>query len=432
MEMESYLMIKSRRKFLSKLVCSGALINYPYLFSPIAAAIGQSEKLLVTVQLRGAWDTSSFCDPKQNISGEPIINHWAVNNQIRRAGNISFAPYSSNLNFFEKHHDKTLVINGVDTQTNSHQVGEIHTWSGRTSAGYPSLTALNAAVKGPELPMPYISIGGFSNTEGIVRSTQIGNPSSIRSIAFPNLSEWNSLNYVPTSNWERIKAAQQQSLSLLTNEQGLVSRNFLNRQYYSEGFSRAEEIQDFARLVPTWVEMQALGGSTALRQTARVALLAFKSGVSVAADLAIGGFDTHADHDRDHEPLLTEALDAVDFLWDSAEELGLADRLVVVMGSDFSRSPGYNAGQGKDHWPIGSYLVMEKNASYTNRVIGHTDARLNAHPINPNTLERDNFNGVIIKPAHVHKALRKYLGLENSDIAQKFPFDNTEDFSFFG
>ncbi len=41
-------------------------------------------------------------------------------------------------------------------------------------------------------------------------------------------------------------------------------------------------------------------------------------------------------------------------------------------------------------------------------------------------------NGTIIYPKHVHKALRRYLGIENTPGAQRFPFHNTEDFAFFG
>ena len=44
----------------------------------------------------------------------------------------------------------------------------------------------------------------------------------------------------------------------------------------------------------------------------------------------------------------------------------------------------------------------------------------------------DDANGTIIYPKHVHKALRHYLGIENTPGAQRFPFNNTEDFAFFG
>ena len=48
------------------------------------------------------------------------------------------------------------------------------------------------------------------------------------------------------------------------------------------------------------------------------------------------------------------------------------------------------------------------------------------------THDDNDANGTIIYPKHVHKALRRYLGIENSPGAQRFPFNNTEDFDFFG
>ena len=78
--------------------------------------------------------------------------------------------------------------------------------------------------------------------------------------------------------------------------------------------------------------------------------------------------------------------------------------------------------RGKDHWSIGSFIVMEKNQTWTNRVVGETDALHFAHKIHPTTLWRDDSNGTIIHPKHVHKALRRYFGIENSLGAQRFPF----------
>ena len=60
------------------------------------------------------------------------------------------------------------------------------------------------------------------------------------------------------------------------------------------------------------------------------------------------------------------------YLWDYAEEHGVADRMVVVLGSDFGRTNFYNAVDGKDHWPIGSFIVMEKNQRWTGRAVGET------------------------------------------------------------
>ena len=121
------------------------------------------------------------------------------------------------------------------------------------------------------------------------------------------------------------------------------------------------------------------------------------------------------------------------YLWDYAEEHGVADRMVVVLGSDFGRTNFYNAVDGKDHWPIGSFIVMEKNQRWTGRAVGETDGLHFAQRINPRTLRHDDRNGTIIYPKHVHKALRRYLGIERTPGGtERFPFNNTEDFVFFG
>ena len=123
--------------------------------------------------------------------------------------------------------------------------------------------------------------------------------------------------------------------------------------------------------------------------------------------------------------------DAVDYLWDYAELQGVAHRLVVVMGSDFGRTNKYNAEACKDHWPIGSFVVMEKNQSWTNRVVGETDELHFARKINAGTLQRDDTSGTLIHPKHIHKALRKYLGVADTADSQRFPFHNTEELPLF-
>jgi uncharacterized protein (DUF1501 family) len=141
------------------------------------------------------------------------------------------------------------------------------------------------------------------------------------------------------------------------------------------------------------------------------ALLVFKSGLGSAADLALGGFDSHDQHDAVSEALLTHFADAIRFFWDYAETLGIAERIVLMVGSDFGRTNYYNEGDGKDHWPISSYLIMERDAPWGNRVVGLTDELHFGSPINQETLKADR-NGVVMTPTHVHKALWEYLGLE--------------------
>ena len=126
-------------------------------------------RLLLTVQADGGWDVTSVCDPKMNVPGEDEINVWARSAEIQTAGNIQYAPFASSEAFFQKYYRDILVINGIDSQTNAHAVGILHSWSGRNAAGYPSLPALMTAIDAPTMPMSYVSFGGFGATANLIR-----------------------------------------------------------------------------------------------------------------------------------------------------------------------------------------------------------------------------------------------------------------------
>ena len=71
---------------------------------------------------------------------------------------------------------------------------------------------------------------------------------------------------------------------------------------------------------------------------AQLTVLGFTTGVSVSADLRLGGFATHARNDPGRSWLLAKLTDGVDYLWDCADEHGIADRLFEVTGSDFGHT----------------------------------------------------------------------------------------------
>jgi uncharacterized protein (DUF1501 family) len=120
----------------------------------------------------------------------------------------------------------------------------------------------------------------------------------------------------------------------------------------------------------------------------------------------------------------------VQFFWNYAEELGISDRITLVIGSDFSRTNFYNDGNGKDHWPIGSYMVMEQGAPWGDRVVGLTDELHFAKPIDPETL-KESPQGVLMTPSHIHKALQQYLGLDALASDAGFELRDVESVSLF-
>lgn len=427
----------TRREFTKGLMTVGAASG---LRLPIANAADYHGKLFAFVQATGGWDPTSFCDPKVNLPGEPVINNWAQSQGIRQAGNIPYAPFARNQAFFEKYYQRMLVINGVDAQTNSHTTGVIHNWSGRVAEGYPTTTALLAAHNGSSLAMPYLTFGGFSKTGGLTTFTRLENPDRVTDVVKPEEYAYSeSRPYLSTEDWNTLKEFRAAREARNASAPNLLPRAARNRQLYQSSLlpGATEGLRAFADMMQAeqFAENERTDNNrnwSNLKRQAQIAVLAFKARVAVSADLFLRGFDTHADHDEDHGWLLANLTESVDYLWDYAEIHGLADRLVVVMGSDFGRTNKYNADGGKDHWPIGSFVVMEKNQAWTNRVVGETDELHFARKMDPITLRRDDASGTLIHPRHIHQALRHYLGIESSEGSLQFPFRGTENLPLFG
>ena len=230
----------------------------------------------------------------------------------------------------------------------------------------------------------------------------------INHIAYPESGHRNpDRRYFGDEDWEDLVRFRSRTALRLASAPNLLPRAARKRSLYAGALRKeaTEGVRAFAAMIPKSDDLQPeeefgrLG--SLLKRQAQLAVLAFRAGVAVSADLWLGGFDTHEQHDRDQAWLLANLTDSVDFLWDNAEIHGVADRLVVVIGSDFGRTNHYNADAGKDHWPIGSFVVMEKNRPWTNRVVGETDELHFAHKVNPSSLQRDDVGGSLIYPKHI-------------------------------
>ncbi len=57
-----------------------------------------------------------------------------------------------------------------------------------------------------------------------------------------------------------------------------------------------------------------------------------------------------------------------------------------------------------------------------NRVIGATDEKQFAVPINPQTLQLDKEKGLHVRPEHIQIALREFAGIENLAFSKQYPF----------
>lgn len=386
----------------------------------------------VTVNAGGGWDPTSLCDPKGNKGDTDLnpMNKAYTETAIEEAGPFRYAPVGYNQTFFPKYVDRLFVINGVDCETNSHDSGSRNTWSGTLSDGAPSFAAVVAANNAPLAPMAYVSNGGYDFTAGIVSRTRSGSTSALVSIAYPNRinPDDEARLYHSEATADRIKAMQAQRLDAQLGEQKLPRlQHSMNRLYTARaGTNVIKRLTDF---LPTDLD----DSNVRLRRQAQVAIAAYKAGIAVSANLNMGGFDTHGNHDQNQIPRLEQLLQGVDFLVEEAERQGIADKIFIMVGSDFGRTPGYNDGNGKDHWPITSLMFIGHGVP-GGRLIGATTERhdpLNVVPGSFEAVDVETPGSVRITPSHIHHELRRMAGIDDA-FAREFPLAVDTPLSLFG
>jgi uncharacterized protein (DUF1501 family) len=319
-------------------------------------------------------------------------------------------------------------VNGVDTSTNGHDSGSRFVWSGKLSEGHPAIGALVAACKNRAAPMAFLSNGGYDLTSGLVAPTRSGNTNALSRIAFPwriNTAD-DTRRFHTTETEERIVDAMRERTESKMAEKSRLPREVAAMNTLFTARIGENEVRRLTDFLPAQLD----NSNNPLRRQAQLALASYRAGLSIAANLSIGGFDTHGNHDANHIPRLQMMLEGVDFLMSEAENAGIGDKVIVVLGSDFGRTPRYNGTNGKDHWSITSYMMMGPGIA-GNRVIGATDPDHKPLTVNASTLAMDP-SGIRITPEHIHRALRGHAEIKDHEYAVRFPLSGVSDVPLFG
>ena len=252
------------------------------------------QPLFLSVHAGGGWDPTSFCDPKgrENEMAPDPVNHYFVD-QIQTPSSsspIQWAPMGNNQAFFQAHYDKILIVNGVDTSTNNHMTGTRHLNSGQLTEGHPSFAAMLTAVHGSHLPLGYITNGGYDITRGIVPRTRLGQLGVISRIAEPDLDGDRAFHLEDVQS--RLDQYRQNRMNRL-QDRYLLPKTQSSLMEVMESRGGQNELKRLNQNLPNLDQF-----STSLGRQGAIALASYKAGLTLAANLSVGGFDTHGNHDQ--------------------------------------------------------------------------------------------------------------------------------------
>jgi hypothetical protein len=422
----------------------------------------------------GGWDPTLFCDGKTTASGStpeyqnrvvtgvenvgpdgfkiPVPTQTAEGDyylRVNQGADIIEHP----LDFFTRQNlggNRFLVFNGVDTQTNNHETGVQGLACGHNDVELPALAALfaGAAAQQKNIPLAFLAHGQYNRTGDVVGVSRFpGDKVGLLAEPF-RASSGDEKLLVSDVAAQRIAQLREQRLALLQKEVSLP-RNKRTLQAMidaSKGGTTltllkelaGEEGPSFDSMRPFLADAtvdylaQEQNGTSRFQQLGgplEVLLRCFAKGVSAGATFAQGGFDTHDNHDVNQQNAMGAFVARLRYVLVRAQQLGIIDKLYVLVTSDFGRTPKYNTGNGKDHWNVTSAMLMGPGIT-GGRAIGRTDEGQKAMRVAKGdvsqVLPQDDRDGARIFPAHVHAALRSAIGVDKAAFISGFPLPTIE------
>jgi hypothetical protein len=325
-----------------------------------------------------------------------------------------------NEEFYAEFGEELLTFNGLDYSVNNHSPGARYMATGKLdSLAYPTFAALVAACKGPDCPLAFLTFGNYSNTGNLVAMSRVPYLPSLQRIANADNIDGNArAPYHDSFALDRIEEAlRQENAARGSSPQLPRAERAENMLYAAQVNSKA--LARVTQFIPKNVPKERLASPV------EIALASFKAGVCVSANLTLGQFDSHANNDADQMKLIPEFLAGIAYALRRAGELKIREQLVVIVQSEMGRTPTYNQGNGKDHWSIGSAWFLGKGIK-GNRVVGASDEKQFAVPVDLKSLKLDKEKGIRVRPEHVHQALRELAGIADHPHAKKFPLGVAE------
>jgi hypothetical protein len=393
--------VKSRRVLIGDILKSGAVLPLLPLTLRLLESRGQGSTVGASLQseagkrpagrflhifLRGGWDSHLATDPVVGARAvsdafEPVYASLpgagvpGKSNLRLGAGLIPASSAFANM--------PTTFVNGLFTEVTAHELATNYMFSGVLSLSrsreFPALAALlgQAAgsfpahvVIGAPIPLgttresaPPLQAQSSGTLANMLQGPYTGdhNPTSI-DVGHRLLAKLDE-RYLASLN-----AAGKADMASWINSGSQIDT------LYKSNYGTAVQLTDAVKTRYNFTEDWSIEGTMA------GGFLTLKSGISPFVTISIDGFDTHSNHLGPHRSLLERVASGLSTLVSDLRNtpdpetpgVALSETTTIFITSEFVRTPKFNAGNGTDHWPSASAIVMGRGVR-DNQIIGATD-----------------------------------------------------------
>lgn len=254
---------------------------------------------------------------------------------------------------------------------------------------------------------PYISVPNFLNSGGpsflgpsyapfVIEADPAAPEFSVRDIVLPE-SVTSDRNLRRQSALRAINRFEQQVETVSRQERSLDT--FYEKAYQLMTSAAAKQAFEIDRESPATREAY---GNTSLGQCCLLARRLVEAGCRFVS-IENGHWDTHRKNTESLRDLLVPALDqGLAALLNDLDQRGELDSTLVVLTTEFGRTPRINVMAGRDHWPQAFSIVMAGGGLKRGLTIGSTDkqaASITDRPITPSDMAATLLHALGIDPS---------------------------------
>ena len=101
------------------------------------------------------------------------------------------------------------------------------------------------------MPLAYVNNGGYAETRGTVRYSQLNNVEPILTVINPNTHIQSQQNYLLPEEWEKLTTARSERMARLAAAQNLTSLTSANINAQAKAFNNSALLRDFETVLRT-------------------------------------------------------------------------------------------------------------------------------------------------------------------------------------
>ncbi|MDB5352056.1 MAG: hypothetical protein JWN86_3303 [Planctomycetota bacterium] len=363
--------VLSRRGFLGGLAGLGLASGFGSFVNPsAAAAMAKGQKQMLVIWLAGGSSQLETWDPKPKTeTGGPFR---AIDTSVPGIQICELLPQTA------RHMHRMALVRGVNTHENDHGKGQYLMHTGRAQAPgaeFPHLGSLAARflAKGTE-PLPgYIHITPGGGGVGGKEAAYLG----------PKYGALYLGNGAPPANTARAGSttpasdASRHDLRRHMNDRFANRRRTAETEAYTTTYEQALQLMERREVFDVTREPAREQERYGSHDFGRHCLLARRLLESDATFVQVthSNYDTHNENFAFHLEQLGEFDQGFSTLLDDLAQRGRLDSTLVVVMSEFGRTPTINYLYGRDHWGTAWSIALAGCGIKGGTVVGKTNAK---------------------------------------------------------